>query len=205
LQLRLHLANRFEQTAAQLEADFYPRLTDKTTAYFGFGLSNNTLFPTFRLGAELYRSFPKAWELSAGFRYLWFKNSPLATYTVAATKYIGRYYLSLRPFVIPFKGSVYLTSSLSARRYFKDARHYLGISTAIGNSPDMDFRLNDPSLEALNPNLYLLDAFSIRFDYQRPFGNRLILKPFVEYRKEEYQPTIYRSRSSFGLSVTRNF
>jgi len=205
LQIRLHVANRFQQTAAQLEADFYPRINEKTTGYFGFGLSNNTLFPAFRLGAEIYRSLPHAWEISAGLRHLSFKNNPLTTYTVAATKYIGSYYFSLRPFVIPYQGSVYLTSSLSARRYFKDAQHYVGLSAGIGNSPDMDFRLNDPNLEAINPDLYLLDAFSFRLDYQRPIKNRLILKPFIEYRQEEFQPANYRSRTSLGLSITRNF
>lgn len=205
LQLRLHFANRFQQTAAQFEADFYPRINEKTTGYFGFGLSNNTLFPGFRLGAEIYRSLPHAWEISAGLRHLSFKNNPLTTYTLAGTKYIGSYYFSLRPFIIPFQGSVYLTSSLSTRRYFKDSRHYVGLSAGIGNSPDMDFRLNDPNLEALNPDLYLLDAFSLRLDYQRPFKNQLILKPFLEYRQEEFQPANYRSRTSFGLSITRNF
>lgn len=205
IQFRLHLTNRFQLTAAQFETDFYPRLNEKTTAYFGFGLSNNTLFPGFRLGAEIYRSLPTAWEISAGLRYLSFKNNPLTTYTLAATKYIGSYYFSLRPFIIPFQNSVYLTSSFSARRYFSDSRHYIGFSTAVGNSPDMDFRLNDPNLEALNPNLYLLDAISLRLDYQRPINNKLILKPFCEYRNEEFRPATYRSRTSLGISVIRNF
>jgi len=205
LQFRLHAVNRFDQSAAQLEVDFYPRINEKTTGYFGIGLSNNTLFPGFRWGAEIYRSLPQAWEISAGIRQLYFKNNPLTTYTVAATKYIGSYYISLRPFIIPYQGSIYLTSSLAARRYFKDARHYIGLSTAVGNSPDMDFRLNDPNSEGLNPNLYLLDALSLRFDYQRPLGNRQIIKPHLEYRREEFRPSNYRSRISLGLSLTRSF
>lgn len=205
LQFRLHSAQRFQQTAFQLESDFYPTLNNKTTAYFGLGISNNTLFPGFRLGAELYRSLPSAWEVSAGLRYLSFRNNPLTTYTFSTTKYIGSYYINLRPFIIPFQGSVYLTSSLSARRYFKDVRHYLGLAVAVGNSPDMDFRLNDPNIEALNPDLYLLDAFSLRLDYQKPFGNRFVAKPFLEYRNEEFQAGNYRSRSSLGISLIRNF
>ncbi len=205
LQVRLHLANRFQLTAAQLETDFYPRLNDKTTAYIGFGLSNNTLFSAFRLGGEIYRSLPKAWEISVGVRYLSFKNNPLTTYTLAATKYVGNYYFSIRPFIIPFQSSIYLTSSFSSRRYFSDSRHYLGLSAAIGNSPDMDFRLNDPNIENLNPDLYLLDAIAIRLDYQRPINNRLLLKPFLEYRNEEFRPATYRSRTSLGLSLIRNF
>lgn len=205
LQMRVHMANRFQLTAVQFETDFYPRLNEKTTAYFGFGFSNNTLFPGFRLGAEVYRTLPKAWEISAGLRYLSFKNNPLTTYTLAVTKYVGSYYFSLRPFIIPFQTSVYLTSSFSARRYFSDSRHYIGLSTAIGNSPDMDFRLNDPNLEALNPNLYLLDAIAFRLDYQRPINNKLLLKPFFEFRNEEFRPDTYRSRTSFGISLIRNF
>ncbi len=205
LQMRLHFANRFDQSASQFETDFYPRINAKTTAYAGFALSNNTLFPGFRAGAEIYRTLPASWELSAGLRYLNFSNNPLTTYTIAATKYLGNYYFSLRPFIIPSGNAVYITSAFAARRYLRGNKHYIGLSAAIGNSPDMDFRLNDPLSEPINAQLYLLDAFALRIDYQRMPGHQLLIRPFVEYRKEEFRPGTYRTRSSFGLSLARNF
>lgn len=205
LQFKLQTASRFAQQAAQLEVDFYPILTPKTTAYIGFGLSNNTLFPAFRGGAELYQSVNRGWEFSGGFRYLNFSNDPITTYTLSATKYLGNYYLHIRPFIIPYRDNVYLTAALQMRRYLSESRHFLGLNFAIGNSPDMDFRLNGPDAENINPGLYLLQAFSLRLDYQQAIRPLLILKPFLEFRNEEFRPGDFRSRYSFGLALHKSF
>jgi YaiO family outer membrane protein len=205
LQFKIQSARRFAQEAAQLEVDFYPMLGQKTTAYVGFGLSNNTLFPAFRGGAELYHSLQGGWELSGGLRYLNFSNDPITTYTFSATKYLGNYYLHLRPFVIPYRDNIYVTAALQMRRYLSESRHYLGASIALGNSPDMDFRLNGPDAENINPGLYLLQAFSIRLDYQQAIRPLVLIKPFLEFRNEEFRPGDFRSRYSLGLAIYKSF
>lgn len=132
---RLNYANRFSTSGAQVEADAYPRLNSTTYAYINLGYSRSEIFPSWRYGAEVFKSLPYAWEASVGFRELRFPDNPVTLVTGTVGKYFDNYWVSARPFV-RFKSSGNEASiGVTARRYFTDADHFAGVRASYGNAP----------------------------------------------------------------------
>ncbi|MFN3528376.1 MAG: YaiO family outer membrane beta-barrel protein [Bacteroidia bacterium] len=204
LLFRLTQISRFNLDASQFELEYYPRINDKTYLYAGAGLAQGVLFPSFRAGLEAFREIGNAFELSAGFRHLGFSDAPVTSYTLSLSKYHKAWWLSLRPFIIPAAGNVYLTSNLQIRRYLNNSRHWLNLTAGIGNSPDLDFRLNAPD-SAPSDQLFVLDATLVRLDYQHPMGFNWLFRSFAEYKNEEFLPGNYRTRYTLGIALQRFF
>ena len=132
---RVNYANRFATDGVQVEADAYPRLNDKVYLYLNAGYSSAAIFPEWRSGGEAFVSLPGAWEASAGFRQLRFGGVPVTLFTGAVGKYIGNYWLSLRPYLHSKDGGLSASAGLTARRYFEDGDHWVGASASYGSSP----------------------------------------------------------------------
>ena len=132
---RVNYANRFATDGLQVEADAYPRLSEKTYLYFNAGYSDATVFPAWRFGAEAFTALPGAWEASAGLRQLRFHGVPVTMLTGAVGRYVGNYWFSLRPYVRSRDGTTSATTTFQARRYFEDGDHWMGASVTYGGSP----------------------------------------------------------------------
>lgn len=196
--------NRFNLPSTQLEAEWYPRINKKTYAYAGLGIGNGLLFPGLRMGGEIFRDLPKSFEFSAGWRYILFPDSRIHSFTLAAGKYAGKYWLGVRPFIIPTAGNVYLTNTIQIRRYFGADNSWINFTYGVGNSPDLDFRLNSPDAAPSN-QLFLLAATLIRLDVQWKFTPQWSAKPFVELKNEEFLPGNFRTRFSTGTTLLFQF
>jgi YaiO family outer membrane protein len=132
---RVNYAHRFARDGVQVEVDAYPRLTKNVYLYLNAGYSASTIFPDWRSGGEAFTSLPSAWEASLGFRQLRFSGVPVTLFTGAVGKYIGNYWLSLRPYVRSKEGSLTASAGLTARRYFEDGDHWVGAAASYGSSP----------------------------------------------------------------------
>lgn len=132
---RLNYANRFSTSGTQLEADAYPRLNPTTYAYVNLGYSDAKIFPSWRYGAEIFKSLPYAWEASLGFRELRFPHNPVTLFTGTVGKYFDNYWVSARPFVRFKSTGNEASAGITARRYFADADHYVGMRASYGNAP----------------------------------------------------------------------
>jgi len=132
---RVNYANRFATNGVQVEADAYPRVSDKVYLYLNAGYSAASIFPSWRFGGEAFTSLPHAWEASAGFRQLRFDGTPVTLFTGAVGKYIGNYWLSLRPYLRAKDGGLSASAGLTGRRYFEDGDHWVGAAASYGSSP----------------------------------------------------------------------
>lgn len=132
---RVNYAYRFATDGVQVEADAYPRVSDKVYLYFNAGYSGATVFPAWRSGAEVFTALPAAWEASVGVRQLRFNGVPVTMLTGALGKYVGNYWFSLRPYVRSRDGTTSATATFQARRYFEDGDHWLGVAVTAGGSP----------------------------------------------------------------------
>ena len=66
---RFTRAQRFSTQGQQVEVDFYPLVRPGTCLYLNVGHSlNGPLYPTYRIGAEVYQSLKKGFEGSIGLR-----------------------------------------------------------------------------------------------------------------------------------------
>ncbi|MCK0131288.1 YaiO family outer membrane beta-barrel protein [Flavobacteriaceae bacterium F08102] len=133
---KLNVSNRFASTGAQFEVDLYPRITKGLYAYANIGFSNSFLYPSIRYGAELYKSLPKSFEASLGFRSLKY-SSTTTIYTGSVGWYYGNSYWSLRSYVTPGDPGASMSGTLNYRRYRSDADNYFSVAIGMGFSPDI--------------------------------------------------------------------
>jgi len=196
---RINWAERFGVKGFQYEMDGYPSISENNYAYINLGVSNLSIFPKFRAGAELYHSFPKAFEGSLGMRSLFFANSN--TYMVTGTlgKYVGNYWISLRSFVTPSSTGTSVSGSIQARRYFSDPEDYVGLRIGYGISPD-DRKYGDGS-----SNFLTLKSQSVRVEYNHIFNKIWTTNVGASLSNEEFPNLGYVLDYSFDIGIGRFF
>jgi YaiO family outer membrane protein len=134
---RVNYSSRFGTQGAQVETDLYPRLADGVYAYLNYGYSNSDLFPKHRAGVEIYTKLPASYEGSVGLRRLYFSpSSSVSIYTGSLGLYIGSYWLSFRPYLIPNDAGLSKSASLTIRRYIGDAENFFSLRAGAGFSAD---------------------------------------------------------------------
>jgi YaiO family outer membrane protein len=134
---RVNRADRFGLTSYQGEIDFYPHFRSGTYGYLNVGYSpDNTLYPLYRIGAELFQSLPHALEASGGYRRLDFSTG-VNIYTFSLAKYYGNFLFTGRGFLTPgFPGTS--GTALFSVRYFlgsEGLHDYLEFRYSHGASP----------------------------------------------------------------------
>lgn len=134
---KLNFNRRFNENGTQIEFDLYPKITKGLYAYLNVGFANTFLFPDLRYGAELYKSLPKSFEVSLGFRALKYTTTT-NIYTGSVGWYTGNSYLSFRPYFTPGDTGTSTSGTFTYRKYRSDADNYLGFSFGMGFSPEIN-------------------------------------------------------------------
>ncbi len=134
---KMNFSRRFNDNGAQFEVDMYPKITKGLYAYLNIGFSGSYLYPDLRYGAELYKSLPKGFEASLGFRALKYSTTT-NIYTGSVGWYIGNSYWSFRPYLTPGDSGTSQSGTLNYRKYRSDADNYLSVSVGMGFSPEID-------------------------------------------------------------------
>lgn len=134
---KMNFSRRFNDNGLQFEVDMYPKITKGLYAYVNLGFSNSYLYPDVRYGAELYKSLPKSFEVSLGFRAL--KYSATTTiYTGSVGWYTGNSYWNFRPYLTPGDSGTSKSGVLNYRKYRSDADNYFSVSIGMGFSPEFE-------------------------------------------------------------------
>lgn len=194
--LRSNWSERFQKRAQQFEIDAYPRLIDGMYAYVNYGYSEDSLYPRHRYAGELYANLPHGIELSAGFRRLEFANSQVTIYTGTVAKYVGSWWISLRPYITPKDVSTSRSYALTVRRYFGDRDSYLGVTSGFGSSPTETISIFD---------LDRLDSRKVSVAYSKALGPFTIVKFGGGYSWEQLTRGRERNWFSFSANVARRF
>ncbi len=140
---KVNVNRRFQKNGIQYEVDMYPRILKGLYAYVSMGFSNADLFPSFRAGAELYKSLPNAFEASLGFRSLKFTETT-TIYTGSLGWYTGNSYWVFRAYITPSEAGASKSGRLTYRKYRSDADNYFSASMGLGFSPEIDrFPINE--------------------------------------------------------------
>jgi YaiO family outer membrane protein len=196
--LRLNYGYRFNESALQYEADYYPHLTKKMYAYLNAGYSASSIFPTYRGGASLYRSFPKAFEGDLGFRYLYFSSSTII-YTGAIGKYISNFWFSARAYITPGNQGLSNSYSLLTRYYFNGADNYLTLTIGTGFSPD------EHAAGGLLISTAYLNSKKVQLGIQKRIGKTVLLTAKSGYELTTVTPGEVRADLSFSLGIDTQF
>jgi YaiO family outer membrane protein len=134
---KINFNRRFEENGVQYEVDLYPKITKGLYTYLNAGYSSSSLFPESKYGAELFKSLPKGFEVSLGFRSLIY-DTTTNIFTGSVSWYTGNSYWSLRPYVTPSDNGTSLSGALTYRLYRKDADNYFSAAIGAGYSPEVN-------------------------------------------------------------------
>lgn len=163
-------------TEFQVEAEAYPRISDKNYAYVAYAYSPGNYFPTHRGAFELWQILPKGWGISAGLNYYYFDRN-IFIGLASVEKYISKYWLSGKSYVY-FKDDGPRTSFyLNARRYFTDF-NYLQLTLGTGTAPDEPYDIRE--------DINRLNAHSVRLAYNLAVNGRFTIRLGTGYSREQY-------------------
>jgi YaiO family outer membrane protein len=180
---RINYSNRFGVDGIQYEVDLYPRFSKSVYAYLNYGYSQSEIYPEHRVGGDLYLNLPGGIETSLGARFLSFIDSDVTIITGSAGFYSGNYYFSLRPYLTPRDNNTMgISGVITARRYLRDARNYIGVNAGMGFMPEFrQFRANSTLIAE---TLLFVESQQLMLEYQFSFKSN---------------PSLYRAQ----LGITR--
>lgn len=182
--IRLNYAHRFSSNGIQPEIDLYPRIVQGVYAYLNYGYSDSDLFPQHRFGTEVFTKLPLSFEASAGLRHLYFgTNSKVTIYTGSIGWYYKSYWFSFRPYITPGEPGTSFSSTLTVRKYFKDADNYIGLTGGYGFSPD-DRRIQS-STGLSTDRIYILKSQRVGFAWQKTLKRNFILNISLGLSRQE--------------------
>ncbi|HEX9825218.1 MAG TPA: YaiO family outer membrane beta-barrel protein [Flavobacteriaceae bacterium] len=198
VQAKMNLSRRFGSTGTQFEVDVYPKIANGFYAYLNFGAANTFLYPDIRYGAELYKSLPKGFEISAGFRALRYSETTMI-YTGSLGWYTGNSYWAFRTYITPGDSGSSTSGTLDYRKYRSDANNYFSIDFGIGFSPEIyrfEFEGNENAIINLKSQKLNLGYYFTSTNKKNAWG----LKTGVSHQEISFDPGSYFWIYSLALS-----
>lgn len=198
---RVNTAHRFGTTALQYQAEAYPEFANGMYAALVLGYANQTqtLFPSYQYRGELYMPLASGYEASLGQGgqfFPRFSNINIYLFTGSLGKYMGNYFLWLRPYY--FTPQSNLLCEIGLRRTFDDPNTYISIRASSGHLPDIG------DLPPLS-NLVTLSETAIGVSGQFPIGNNYYLKPDISYEHQVYPSSHIRNIATAFLGIFVRF
>jgi YaiO family outer membrane protein len=135
---RYNLNNKFQTYGSQIEIDAYPSIAEGMYGYLNVGYSKSSIFPSWRFGAQIYKSLPESFEISAGIRSLKFGENYTHIYTGSIGKYIGSSFLFIVPYFINSAEGWSKSANFTYRKYRANADQFLSIAGGFGFSPEVN-------------------------------------------------------------------
>ena len=203
IQAKFNFSQRFGSTGSQFEVDMYPSISQGFYAYLNFGVSDSYLYPKLRYGAELYKSLPKGFEVSLGFRSLQYSETT-NIYSGSLGWYTGNSYFLFRSYVTPGDPGASMSGSLTYRKYGKNMFNYFSVEAGMGFSPDI-YRLDFEGVENVIVNL---QSQKLNFGYffsSKNNRNYWGLQAGVSHQEISFDPGSYLWIYSFSVSWDFNF
>jgi YaiO family outer membrane protein len=195
-----NFASRFGLNDLQLEGDFYWQLTKNQYMYFNYGYGlNATLFSRHRIGYEYYFSLNHGWELSTGGRYMIYPITQVTTITGHIGKYIGKGWLSFRPFYVFQKKIHSLSFIADYRLYGNNQFNYWGTELGFGNSPDDIYSTSQTN------GFNQLNAYKIKIEKNFLVNRVSEFHIGLGYTREEFRVGNFRNRYTIELGYKIHF
>lgn len=204
---RFNYANRFDTHGFQPEVDLYPKIAKGVYAYLNYGYSATDLFPEHRGGVEIFSKLPKSLEASAGMRYLYFdSDTKISIFTGSIGWYFKSYWLSVRPYITPDKETATsVSTTVSVRKYFASADHFIGLSVGIGFSPDE--RRFQSGTGFSSDGIYTLKSQRVGVTWNKNLSNNFLITTSLDFQRQElvFDEGNYVLISSIGIGLRKRF
>jgi len=201
---RYNLNNKFKTYGSQFEIDAYPSISKGLYGYLNIGYAKSSIFPSWRFGAQLYKSLPSSFEVSAGIRSLKFGDDFTHIYTGSVGKYFGNSFAFVVPYFINSAEGWSKSSTFTYRKYRANADHFFAISGGFGFSPEINRFGFDNAYEPI------VSLKSQKFDISNNFkliNNKNVIGAGLSLVRQEsvFDPGKYFWIFSFRINSTVGF
>ena len=193
---KFNYANRFQITATQVEVESYPTLRKGTYLYTGIGLSKSDLFPSFRMGLEVFQALPRNFEASLGFRYLEVPDKQIPIYVGSLGKYWQSYWISAKTYLSPSNSSLSKSWIFGVRKYLSNPSNFMEVYTGSGVSPDAN--LGGEEIDFLGSRSFGATLkIEVRPQYELNMG--------LHFSNLETRTDAYRGDTGIQIALTKNY
>jgi YaiO family outer membrane protein len=198
---RVNYANRSNGLSGfQYELESYPLFSKSFYGNFAIAVnSGESVFPKFTAKGSLFKAL-RTYEVEGGFRYVNTPEQNFMIYSAGVSKYISRFLLNLKTYIIDFSGASGQGLQLSSRYYYKensDDVFILGLGTGV--APDLTNRNLGIA------NISNLSGRRIFSEYRRVLAGDHILSLLGSFGYDEYTVTKSANQFSIGFGYQRKF
>ncbi|MDZ7738433.1 MAG: YaiO family outer membrane beta-barrel protein [Bacteroidales bacterium] len=179
------------ETGIQLQAEFWPQITENTYAWLAYAYSPFAYFPSHRASAEYWYGFDKGWVLSAGASYFYFDRNILIP-ALSLEKYLGSYWLSAKSHFHLKEAGTTASLFLTARRYSNDT-DYIELKAGAGTAPDEPWDLA--------ADLDRQEAYSLKLGMKKKLTGNFAVSCSAGYSREQYNNDLWRNRFETFINI----
>jgi YaiO family outer membrane protein len=184
----INYAQRYGTTAEQYQLEAYPKISKNIFATLNFNYANSTqiLFPSLQYFMEGYIDVAHGFEFSlgqGGKKFIRFSNQTMFNYTGTVGKYLGDYFIWLRPTYYTPKNTQFY--ELGLRKYFSDTDNYFSIILGGGKLPDIG---DVPPLD----KMITISQRGLGIGGQFAATKTILLRYGVGYTKQEFPGGLIR-------------
>ena len=201
---KYNLNKKFGEYGSQFEIDAYPGISKGLYSYVNIGYSNSPIFPSFRYGFQVYKSLPKSFEASVGFRSLKFGERYTNIFTGSVGKYIGNSFIFVVPYFIPSNEGLSKSVTMTYRKYRATANQYFSVSTGFGFSPEINRFGFDAAFQPIvglkSQKLDISNTFKIKNN-----KNFISTELSVVHQESIFDPGKYFWITSLSVSATMGY
>ena len=193
-------SNRFSLKGLQGEFEFYPKLDSNYYAYIDLGFSQSELFPTFRNGVSVFRTFKKGYEFEIGYRNMVFNEAGSVWFFLgSATKYFGSNSFTYRYTSIHSPHGLSATHGLKFTHYFNDGRSTFSAEAGTGTNA-RDYQLYN-TFKPFNT----INSRRIQLDYRKFLNHRIAISMSTAFESALYRENKLGQRITFGIGLSSKF
>lgn len=185
----------FENSNLQYQLESYMTFSPKINLVSSYAYSSSTFFAKHFATLEATYKVGQSWGVIGGAKMMYW-DSATTTYTLGAEKYVGNYWITLKPSLIIQGGKSFGGLNAGIRRYLNDPLNFIHAGLSYGNSPEYS---------NLNPdfrNLLSFSSFGGHLLLQHRLYKNMYVRPAISFRREEYAASKWRTvwGGNIGLS-----
>ncbi|GGG96993.1 hypothetical protein GCM10007415_35360 [Parapedobacter pyrenivorans] len=196
---RINYAGREQGTGLQGEAELYYTHNPKWYSYAHAAFANQLVFPQWRLGYTVYRTFKNDGEVGLGVRYLHRDTLRSTSGLVSVARGFGDFWFNLRGYGVWEADDLTSSYALVGRYYMNNRQDFLSMTVGLGTSPDDRSRLIQFS------ELSGLLTRSVAAGYQRTFRYRTTLGLNASWITQKVSDQQFRNQYDLYISIMRRF
>jgi len=183
----------------QYELSSYIFTTKNNYLFLNAAVSNDVVYPKYRLGASYYISFLKKWEANFGMRYTKTAADDIPALVLGFGTYYKSFWFNLNSFIQSDDNKINPAFTFTSRYYLESRYDYIFGIMGYGTSPD------DNNTSGLYSERLNLSSYRIGGGVSKTFFSNYIASFQILYNNQEYFPQKRQNEYEIMLSLQYKF